>query len=278
LRRIQEDLAIGRGGLRDVSKEVTNFEISPDGNRALFGARGDVFSVPAKYGNTRNVTNTPGIHERNSKWSPDGKHIAYVSDASGEDEIWIEPQDGSGTPVQLTKNGDTYKFQIAWSPDSKKIMWADKKLRLQYVDVETKIITTLAQATAFEFNDYNWSPDSKWISYARPEEKSMITVYLYSLDSKETVQVTDGWFDSYQPAFSSDGKYLFFVSDRTFNPTFNNVELNAGFNDMSGIFLVALAKDTKSPFAPKSDEVKIAPAKTEGKRMRKKRKIKKNRK
>jgi tricorn protease len=263
---IQEDLAIGRGGLRDVSKEVTNFEISPDGNRALFGARGDVFTVPAKYGNTRNLTNTPGVHERNSKWSPDGKYIAYVSDASGEDEIWIEPQDGKGTPVQLTKNGDTYKFQIAWSPDSKKIMWADKKLRLQYVDIDSKSITTVAQATAFEFNDYNWSPDSKWIAYAKPEEKSMITVQLYSLDKKETYQVTDGWFDSYQPTFSSDGKYLFFVSDRTFNPTFNNVELNANFNDMSGIFLVTLSKDTKSPFAPKSDEVKIAAAKTEGKK------------
>jgi tricorn protease len=259
---IQEDFAIGRGGLRDVSKEVTNFDISPDGNRALFGARGDVFTVPAKYGNTRNVTATPGTHERNAAWSPDGKWIAYVSDASGEDEIWMEKQDGSAAPVQLTKGGDTYKFAIAWSPDSKKILWADKKLRLQYVDVDAKSITTVAQATAFEFGDYNWSPDSKWIAYARPEERGMTTVRLYSLGTKETITVTDGWFDSSQPVFSSDGKYLYFVSDRTFNPTFNGVELNANFNDLSGLFLVALAKDTKSPFAPKSDEVKIKEEKT----------------
>jgi tricorn protease len=254
---IQEDFAIGRGGLRYVSKEVTNFEISPDGNRALLGARGDVFTVPAKYGNTRNLTNTPGVHERNSKWSPDGKWIAYISDASGEDEVWIEPQDGSGSPVQLTKNGDTYKYQILWSPDSKKLLWSDKKLRLQYVDVDSKVIATVAQATAWELSDYNWSPDSKWIAYAKPEEKTMATVQLYSVDKKETYPVTNGWFDSYQPAFSSDGKYLFFVSDRTFNPTFNNLELNANFNDLSRIYLVTLTKDTKSPFAPKSDEVKV---------------------
>ena len=255
--QIEEDFAIGRGGLRDVSKEVTNFEIAPDGSRGLFGARGDVFTVPAKYGNTRNITGTPGIHERNSKWSPDGKWISYVSDASGEDEIWIEPQDGSGSATQLTKNGDTYKYQPLWSPDSRKIMWSDKKLRLQYVDVDSKAVTTVAQATAWEITDYRWSPDSKWIAYAEPEEKRMETVQLYSVDKKDTYEVTDGWFDSYQPAFSSDGKFLFFVSDRTFNPTFSGTELDAGFNDLSGIYLVTLASDTKSPFAPKSDEVKL---------------------
>ena len=96
--------------------EVPTFDISPDCNRALFGARGDVFTVPAKYGNTRNITGTPGVHERNAAWSPDGKYVAYVSDASGEDEIWMEKQDGAAAPVQLTKGGDTYKFSIVWSP------------------------------------------------------------------------------------------------------------------------------------------------------------------
>ena len=254
---IDEDFAIGRGGLKDVSKEITNYEIAPDGSRALFGARGDVFTVPEKNGNTRDITKTPGVHERNSKWSPDGKWIAYISDASGEDEVWMQAQDGNSSPVQLTKNGDTYKYQTLWSPDSKKIMWSDKKLRLQYVDVGSKEITPVAQATAWEISDYNWSPDSKWIAYAKPEEKRTTTIQLYSLDKKETYEVTDGWFESYQPAFSSDGKYLFFVSDRTFTPRFDGLELNANFNDLSKIYLITLAKDTKSPFAPKSDEVTI---------------------
>ncbi len=254
---IQEDFDIGRGGLREVSKEITNFEISPDGSRALFGARGDVFTVPAKYGNTRNITNTSGVHERNSKWSPDGKWIAYISDASGEDEIYVGPQNGSASPIQLTKNADTYKYQIYWSPDSKKILWADKKLRLQYVEVESKKITLVVQAKVWEYSDYVWSSDSKWIAFAQSEEKQMTTMYIHSVENGKTYPATDGWFDSYSPAFSSDGKYLFFVSDRTFSPTYSNTEWNHAYNDMAGIYFVTLSKDTKSPFAPKSDEVKI---------------------
>lgn len=261
---IREDFDSGRGGIRSVSKEVTNFEIAPDGNRALFGARGDLFTVPAEYGNTRNLTNTSGVHERNSKWSPDGKWIAYISDATGEDELYVIPQDGLGTPVQLTSGGDTYKYQMYWSPDSKKLIWADKKLRLQYVDIPSKTVTLVAQATAWEFSDYAWSPDSRWIAYARPEEKRMTTVQLYSLDTKATHEVTDGWFSSGDPSFSSDGKYLFFVSARAFAPTYGQTEWNHIYTDMSSIYLVTLAKDTPSPFEPKSDEVKIKEEKPEG--------------
>jgi tricorn protease len=261
---IKEDFDSGRGSLQDVSKAVTNFEIAPDGSRALFGARGDVFTVPEKYGNTRNLTATPGVHERNSKWSPNGKWIAYIGDASGETELYIIPQDGSGEPMQLTKNADTYKYQMYWSPDSKKLLWADKKLRLQYVDIDTKDVTLVAQATAWEFTDYAWSPDSKWIAYGKPEEKRMNTIQLYSVEGKSTIEVTDGWFNSSEPAFSSDGKYLFFVSDRTFSPTYGQTEWNHIYSDMACIYFVTLAKDTKSPFEPKSDEVKIKEEAKEG--------------
>lgn len=274
---LQEDFDSGRNTWKDVSKEVTNFEISPDGNRALFGARGDVFTVPAKYGNIRNITNTSGVHERNSKWSPDGKWIAYVSDASGEDEIYLKPQDGQGDAIQLTKGADTYKYEIYWSPDGKKILWGDRKQRVQYVDVESKQVTPVAQATAFEIREYTWSPDSKWIAYARPEEMQMTTIYLYSVDKKETVPVTDGWFSSNSPAFSSDGKYLFFASSRNFNPTYGNTEWNHIYLDMERIYLVTLAKDTKSPFEPKSDEVKVKEEKKdEGKKEGEKKEEKKS--
>jgi len=254
---IHEDFVLGRGGIRDVSKEITNFEIAPDGNRALFGARGEVFTVPAKDGNTRNLTNTSGVHERNSKWSPDGKWISYVSDASGDDEIYITAQDGSGKPIQLTKNADTYKYQPLWSPDSKKLLWSDKELRLQYVDIDSKQVTQVAQAAAWEISSMAWSSDSRWIAYSQFEEKQMSTVYLYSVDQKKTTPVTDGWFDSYGPAFSSDGKYLFFVSDRSFSPTYSQTEWNHSYSDLSGIYFVTLAKETQSPFHPKSDEVSV---------------------
>ncbi len=254
---ITEDFAIGRGGLIDVSKNVSNFEISPDGNRALFGARGEIFTIPAKNGPTRNLTNTSGIHERNSKWSTDGKWISFISDASGEDEIYSITQDGSSEAIQVTKNADTYKYQPIWSPDSKKLLWADKKLRLQYVDIESKQVTLVNQATAWEITNYNWSPDNKWITFARNEEKEMAKVYLYSVDKKELYPVTDGWFSSFQPSFSSDGKFLFFSSQRNFSPSYSQVEWNYAYYDLAKIYLVTLDKETKSPFAPKSDEVVI---------------------
>ena len=263
---INDDFNGGRGGLIDVSKQVTNYEIAPDGSRALFGARGDLFTVPAKYGNTRNLTQTPGIHDRNSKWSPDGKWISYISDASGEDEIYVMPQDGNGAAIQLTSGSDTYKYQPLWSPDSKKLLWSDKKQRLQYVDIESKKVTQVAQATAWEITSYRWSPDSKWITYAKPEEEWMTKVYLYSLDNPQTVAVTDGWFSSYEPVFSSDGKYLFFVSNRSFSPTYSQTEWNHAYLDMAKIYLVTLARDIKSPFAPKSDEVKMKEEKKDEKK------------
>jgi tricorn protease len=253
---IREDLAIGRGGLRDVSKETTSYEIAPDGARALIGARGDVFTVPAKNGATRNLTQSPGVHERNAVWSPDGKWIAYVSDQSGEDEIWIRSQEGSGEPRALTSGADTYKYEIVWSPDSKRIAWTDKLNRLQFVEVESRQVTLAAQSDAFEIRDFVWSPDSQWLAFTKPEVRRFANIYLYGLAQKNQVQVTDGWFDVGSPEFSSDGKYLFFVSERSFNPSYGQTEWNHTYSDMERIYLVTLAAATKSPLAPKSDEVK----------------------
>ena len=254
---IDDDLQGGRGGIIKVGENVTNYEISPDGKRALFGARGDVFTVPAKYGATRNLTGTPGVHERNSKWSPDGKWIGYISDATGEDQIYIQAQDGSKPPVRLTDGKDTYKYQIYWSPDSRKILWADRKQRLRYVDVDSKAMKEVAEAQAFEFTDYSWSPDSKWIAYAKPEVEVMNTIYLYSLETGQTAEVTDGWYNSSRPVFSRDGKYLFFVSSRDFNPSFSQTEFDQSYFDLDRIYLVTLTKAVDSPFKPKSDEVAV---------------------
>ena len=251
---LHEDLVTGRGGLRDVSKNIGGYGISPDGKRALFAGRGDIFTVPATSGPTRNLTSSPGAHDRDPAWSPDGKQIAYISDSSGEDEIWLIPQDGSDAAQQITTDGDNYKYQISWSPDGKKILWSDKKNRLLYVDVATKKVVTVTQAK-WEIREFDWSPDSKWIAYAEPEREAMEKIYLYSLDANKSTEVTDGWYGSDSPCFSSDGKYLYFVSRRDFSPQYGMTEWNHIYLDMSRIYLVTLAKDTENPSKPKDDEV-----------------------
>ena len=254
---IQEDLSGGRGGIVSVSDNVTNYEIAPDGKRALFGARGDVFTVPAKHGAVRNLTETAGIHERNSKWSPDGKWIAYISDASGEDEIYIVSQDGSSKEKQITRNAETYKYKIEWSPDSKKILWGDKRLRLRFVSVKSGRIVDVDKSDKWEFRDYSWAPDSRWIVYNKSETEAMNKIYIYSLKDKKSFELTDGWYSSSNPVFSSDGKFVFFTSERDFNPIYSRTEWNHAYREMSRIYFLTLAKSTDSPFKPKSDEVEI---------------------
>jgi tricorn protease len=257
--RILEDRAAARPAFVNVSKKVTDFGLSPDGKRALFGARGEIFTVPAGPGITRNLTGTSGVHERNAEWSPDGKLIAFLADAGGEDELYVMAPDGKEAPRQLTTGADTYKFEIAWSPDSKKIVWGDKKLRVQYVDVATKAVKLVHQAKVWEVRDAVWSPDSRWLAYAQQEEQGLSRVYLYSVEQGKSYAVTDGWYGSAGPAFSGDGKYLFFISSRDFNPTYSDTEWNHAYKDMQRVYLVTLAKETPSPFRPRNDETPEPP-------------------
>ena len=141
-------------------------------------------------------------------------------------------------------------------------MWSDRQQRLHIVDIETKVPTEVAESAAFEITDYSWSPDSRWVAYAKPEVEGPQRIYLYSLETKQTIPATDAWFASSEPVFSADGKLLFFVSARSFNPTYGQTEFQHVYTDMSRIYFVTLAKDTKNPFAPKSDEVKIKEAST----------------
>ena len=262
--QIANDFITGRDQLKDAGKFINSWAISPDGKRLTFGARGDVFTVPVKSGITKDLTLSSGVHDRNVEWSPDGKYISYISDATGEDEIYIIKQDGSEPPVQITKNADTYKYNPIWSPDSKKLLWGDKQLRLQYVDIESKKITIVAEIKEWEYRDYTWSPDNKWIAYTQPVQRGESKIYLYELDSKKSTAVTDGWYGVGGPSFSSNGKYLFFTSNRDFNPIYSWTEWNHAYNDMSKIYFVTLAKSTPSPFKYKNDEVEVKEEKEEG--------------
>ena len=252
---IAGDRPWARNERKDVSENISEASLAPNGERVVFSARGDIWSLPSKHGITYNLTATSGVNERDAKWSPDGKYIAYVSDATGEFEIYMVPQDGSGKSEQLTDGSETYIFSMEWSPDSKKILFHNKKRELCYVDIESKKVTVIEQSDRSTRFSYNWSPDSKWVTYTRPQ-RDMTIIRLYNLESKKSYEVTEGWYNSASPSFSSDGKYLLFTSARDFSPVYSQTEWNHAYVDMSRIYLVTLAKETPSPFAPENDVVK----------------------
>lgn len=254
---ISDDLMISGLQYKDASKNINSVGFSPDGNRLVIGARGDIFTVPVKNGITRNITASSNAHDRNAVWSPDGRYIAYISDISGEFEIYIQEQKGNSPAIQLTKNADTYKFYIQWSPDSKNILFSDKMLRLQYVNIDTKEVTLVAQSKLWEINSFTWSPDGNWVAYSDEELNSFSMIYLFNIKTKEKFPVTDKWFDSYSPSFSKDGKFLYFVSKRDFNPLYSETEWNHSYNDMANLYFITLSKDTKSPIFPENNEVKV---------------------
>lgn len=232
---------------KHVANNLTAVSLSPNGKRLAVTARGEVFDVPVAKGVTRNITRTPGAHERDAEWSYDGKNIAYISDRTGETEIWLEPAEG-GEPVQLTKDNDTYIRQLAWSPDNKTILYTDRKNRIVVVDVASKTKKVLMQNSEAEFRDVAFSADSQWITYTKPASNDLSVVYIYNLTSGKEYPVTEKWYNSSEPTFSSDGKYLIFSSDRDFNPIYGRLEWNHVYTRMGGIYLVPLALSTPSPF------------------------------
>ena len=254
---IDNDLRWGRDRYVDASKSIRNIDMSPKGTRLLLSARGEIFNVPAKEGVTYNLTKSSGAHDREAVWSPDGKHIAWLSDMDGEYEIYLIDPQGKEKPKQITSGAQTYKFSIEWSPDSKKILWSDKKMDLWYVDVESFKVEKVAHSKTWEIRDYDWSPDSRWIVYSDNDGQGLQKIFVYNLESKETKALTDGWYSASSPVFSHDGKYLFFSSDRTFSPIYSATEWNVAYRNMGKIYMILLRNDVKSPFEAKdeTDEV-----------------------
>ena len=259
---LSSDHVYARNEIKDGGRYMRSASLSPDGKRVVVTARGEVFNLPVEKGVTKNIVRTPGAHERSATWSPDGKHIAFISDATGETELYMQPAEG-GQAVQLTKNNDTYIRNFEWSPDSKSIVYTDRKNRINLLNVETKQVTEVLRDPKKEPYDVTFSPDSKWLAYTRMADNEYDIIYLYRIADKKEIQVTDRWYDSGSPTFSTDGKYLVFSSMRDFNPTYGSKEWNHVYGYSNGVYLALLTQDTPSPFLTKDDGSKAEPKKVE---------------
>jgi tricorn protease len=265
---LQADLQEVRPRLERVGTRISGISLSPSGVRAVAEARGEIFTIPAEKGDVRNLTNSPGVAERDPSWSPDGKWIAYFSDANGEYELHLRDQTGKGEPkaFKLT-SPQTYYYDPKWSPDSKRLAFRDKTLSVYYLEIESGKVTRVDtdRYAGGRLMNVVWSPDSKWLTYTKQLRSLLRAVYVYSLDAGRAMQITDGMSDTASPVFDSEGKYLYFLAS-------TDAALNLGFRDMSAYFrpvtytayAVVLNKDSPSPIAPESDEEKAPePPKTE---------------
>jgi tricorn protease len=254
-------------------EEIQNAALSPTGQRAAIEAHGDIFTVPAEKGDTRNLTNTSNAAERSPAWSPDGKTIAYFSDASGEYQLYLKEQTGFKPPtiIDLGPN-PSYFYNLEWSPDSKRILYTDKHLHLWYLDVPSKddkgkeipagkpILVDTSRQGGFGGNGFNpsWSPDSKWITYTRDLDNNLKAVFLYSLDTHAFTQVTDGMSDTNSAVFDPNGKFLYFLASTDNGPSNAGIDLSSlDRAQTSAAYVVVLEKYGISPIPPESDDEKI---------------------
>ena len=262
---LSDDRRLARPRYVSVKDRITSFSLSPGGQRVAFTARGDVFTVPAEHGNTRNITESQGVREKDAAWSPDGKWIAYTSDQTGEEEVYVAAQDGKGTPTQLTSGSASFHLPLVWSPDSKKLAWADRSQRLHVVEVATQKPVEVDRGALQEITQYVFSPDSEWLAYTKRTDNGQTAIFLYGLAKKAITMATEA-DGSNDPAFDPDGKYLFFLSEREINPTLGSFELSYTVNRTSRPQALVLRADLPSPFAPRSDEAKPVDPKEEEKK------------
>lgn len=241
-----------------VDKFIEGSGLSPRGERAVFTARGDIFTAPIEKGVVRNLTRSSQAHDRLAAWSPDGSQIAFVSDRSGEDQVWVVDQAGQTPPRQLTQGLQSMLFALRWSPDGTRLSFSDKFGKLQVLVIADGTLTEIADERRGMLTDYEWSPCGGHIALRLSNASELDSVFLYTFADRQLRRVTEELFDCGSPTWDPAGDWLYFLSRRQFAPQISSLEWNYAGNRQTGIFGVALRKGVKNPFAPESDEAQVA--------------------
>jgi tricorn protease len=237
---------------QDTSQHA-DYDIAPNGNRAVFSARGDLFTLPAEHGNTRNLTQTSNADEDHPSWSPDGKTIAYTTDVSGEQQLAVRPAEGGAERI-LTHFERGYFYGARWSAAGDRLAFSDNEHRLWIVPAAGGEPVQIAQDKYNEIHDQAWSPDGRWIAYSITGANEQSGIWLYNVETRKATLVSDPRSNDFSPAFDPAGRYLLFISTRHENPTFSQTEFNIATLKMDGIYIATLKRGAASPFAPQSDE------------------------
>ncbi|MEL7124487.1 MAG: peptidase S41, partial [Bacteroidota bacterium] len=245
-----------------VDRYVQNLEISPDGKRAIVEARGEVFSLPAEKGYVQNLTRTSGFAERYPAWSPNGRYVAYWSDKSGEYELTLRDLTKGAKERKVSNLGPGFRYNIYWSPDSKKVAFVDQTMTINIMDIETGANKAIDQdLSLFEGGlrswTPSWSPDSKWLTYSRSQDNGNGAIYLYSLDSKELHKATEGFYSDVNPTFGPDGKYLFCATNRSFRPVYSDFDNTWIYPNATQLAVISLRDDVASLLQAENDTVAI---------------------
>ncbi|MCM3872347.1 MAG: hypothetical protein ND895_16820, partial [Pyrinomonadaceae bacterium] len=233
------------------ANQIESVGLSPKGERAVFAARGDIFSAPIEKGPTRNLTHSSGAHDKWPSWSPDGSRIAFISDLSGEEELYIVPQDGLKAPEQITRGGTAMRFQPEWSADGQRIAFGDKDGKVHVVTLSDRKVIEIADSPRGQIRDYVWSPRGNYLAFSMAVSGSgFASVYVWNAADGKLNRLTDDMFNAYNPAWDPQGNYLYFLSDREFAPQISQIEFNYATNRDAYIYAMSLRKDVKHPFPP----------------------------
>lgn len=261
--QISSDLFSIRPIKESVEKYVENATISPDGNRALVEARGELFSLPAEKGFVQNLTRSSGVAERYPAWSPDGRYIAFWSDKSGEYELTVRDMTEGVKETQLTKLGPGFRYQIFWSPDSKKMSYVDQTMTIWVYDMESKATYKVDQdLSLFEGGlrgwRCSWSKDSNWMAYSKSMDNGNGAIILYNIESKKSTKATSGFYSDLNPVFDPEGKYLYLVTNRSFNPIYSDFDNSWTYPNATQLAVIPLRKDVGSPLSAENDTVAVS--------------------